>query len=417
MKTAPTDDNKQRNVIMLWNYHNWGGAQIYLLSVIKHAPKHWKFKIVVPKDSPTDILELFKKHGAKVEFQDVLPFNENAQTIPQKLSRQWRRVLAEYKTYKYISRQNLTDTVLHLETAPWQSGLLIKKLSDKIDVFVTMHNSIPPVSKKREAVFKSRLKYLSNIKAFHIFTSNKDTKNSLKNWVTDEFWNRINVTYTCVDPPEIDSVLESTILKSDLRKRFSVDEDKFVVLSVGQFIDRKGRKIFLKAANKLLKDNKHLQFLWLTQSLINDEDKNLIESFGLSDSFRIVKSETVGTKREDILNFFKIADAFALPSFVEGLPIALLEAMALKLPSISTNVNAIPEAVINNETGLLIEAGNSDELADAIKKLFDDSELRTRLSENGRQYVIENFDERVCCEIVLDTYDSAIRDRNSGQRN
>lgn len=417
MRTAPNDDNKQRNVIMLWNYHNWGGAQIYLLSVLKHAPKNWKFKIVVPKDSPNDILELFKKHGAEIDFQDVSPFNENAVTIPQKLSRQWRRVLAEYKTYKYISRQNLKDTVLHLETAPWQSGLLIKKLAEKIDVFVTMHNSIPPVSKKRETVFKARLKYLSDVKAFHIFTSNKDTKNSLKNWVTDDFWDRINVTYTCVDPPEIDSVLESEISKNDLRKRFSVGEEKFVVLSVGQFIERKGTKIVLDAAKKLLKDNKNLQFLWLTQSRISNEDKNLIESFGLGDSFRIVKSETVGTKREDILNFFKIADAFALPSFVEGLPIALLEAMALKLPSISTNVNAIPEAVINNETGLLIEAGNSDELADAVKKLLVDSELRTRLSENGRNYVIENFDERVCCEIVLKTYEKAIGDRNSGKRN
>lgn len=416
METAPINENKQRNVIMLWNYHNWGGAQIYLLSVLKHAPKNWKFKIVVPKYSPTDILELFKKHGAEIDFQDVSPFNENATTIKQKLGRQWRRVQAEYKTYKYISRQNLKDTVLHLETAPWQSGLLIKKLSKKIDVFVTMHNSIPPVSKKRETVFKTRLKYLSDIKAFHIFTSNKDTKNSLKNWVTDEFWDRINVTYTCVDPPEIDSVLNSDISKNDLRKKFSVGDDKFVVLSVGQFIDRKGRKTILEAARKLLKDNKNLQFLWLTQSDINEEDENLIKSFELNDAFRIVKSETVGDERTDILNFFKIADAFALPSFVEGLPIALLEAMALKLPSISTNVNAIPEAVINNETGLLVEAGKADELANAIKKIFNDPFLRTKLSETGRDYVVENFDERVCCEIVLETYEKAINERNSGKR-
>lgn len=417
METAPINENQQRNVIMLWNYHNWGGAQIYLLSVLKHAPKRWKFKIVVPKDSPTDILELFKKHGAEIDFQDVQPFNENAVTIPQKLGRQWRRVRAEYKTYKYISRQNLKDTVLHLETAPWQSGLLIKKLAEKIDVFVTMHNSIPPVSKKRETVFKARLKYLSDIKAFHIFTSNKDTKNSLKNWVTDEFWDRINVTYTCVDPPEIDSVLTSDISKNDLRKKFFVDENKFVVLSVGQFIDRKGRRTILEAAQKLLKHNKNLQFLWLTQSDINEEDEKLIKSFELNDAFRIVKSETVGDARADILNFFKIADAFALPSFVEGLPIALLEGMALKLPSISTNVNAIPEAVINNETGLLVEAGKSDELAAAIKKLYDDPFLRTKLSETGRDYVIENFDERVCCAIVLDTYEKAINERNSGKRN
>lgn len=416
MKTAPINETEPRNVIMLWNYHNWGGAQIYLLSVLKHAPKNWKFKIVVPKNSPNDILELFKKHGAEIDFQDVQPFNENASGISQKIGRQIRRIRAEYKTYRYISRQNLSDTVLHLEAAPWQSWILIKKLAKKIDVFVTMHNAIPPVSKQRETIFKTRLKHLSDIKAFHIFTSNKDTKNSLKNWVTDEFWNRINVTYTCVDPPEIDAVLASDISKNDLREKFAVDENKFVVLSVGQFIDRKGRKIVLEAARKLLTENKNLQFLWLTQSEITADDESLIKSFGLNDSFRIVKSETVGDERADVLNFFKIADAFALPSYLEGLPIALLEAMALKLPSISTSVNAIPEAVIDNQTGLLIEAGNADELANAIKNIYENSELRDRLSKDGREFVVENFDERVCCEIVLKTYETAIRDRKDGKR-
>lgn len=413
MTADQINETEPKTVIMLWNYLNWGGAQIYLLSIVKHAPKNWKFKIVVPRESPKDILELFKRHGAEVEFQDVSPFNYPAQTIQQKLKRQWRRIRAEFVTYKYISRQNLENTVLHIETAPWQSWILIKKLAAKTNVFVTMHNSFPVASKFREIIFRFRLKQLSKIKTFHIFTSNRDTKNSLKGWVTDEFWNRIKVTYTCVDPPEIDAVLQSNVGKEGLRNKFSVDLNKFVVLCVGQFIDRKGRKIFLETAQKLLETGENVQFLWLTQSEIDDKDKKLIESFQLKDAFRIVKSETVGTDRADILNFFKIADAFALPSYVEGLPIALLEAMALKIPSISTNVNAIPEAIINNQTGILIEAGNADELVAAIKRLVEDLNLRNNLSERGRNFVIENFDERVCAKIALDAYTAAINnDKN-----
>ena len=167
----------------------------------------------------------------------------------------------------------------------------------------------------------------------------------------------------------------------------------------------------MEAAKRLVETQKNLQFLWLTQSEINDEDKNLIESYKLGDSFRLVESKSVGKERADILSFFRIADVFALPSFVEGLPIALLEAMALGIPSISTNINAIPEAVKNEKTGILIEAGNSEQLAAAIKRLQEDDKLKIKLSENGRDFVIEQFDERVCAEIVLKSYESALKSR------
>lgn len=403
------DEIGKRNVIILWNYLNWGGAQIYLLSIVKHAPENWRFKLVVPRKSPADIVELFKKFGAVVEFQNVHLDTNQATSFTQKLKRQWRRIHSEIQTYRYISRQETGNTVLHIETAPWQSWIFIKKLSDKLNVFVTMHNSLPAVSSWRQKLWKFRLRYVSELKKFHIFTSNRDTKNSLKNWVTDDFWKRIKVTYTCVDPPEIDAILNSNVSKENLRRQYSVDPEKFVVLCVGQFIDRKGRKTFLETAKILTATTDDVQFLWLTQSDLTAEDKNLIKSFKLGEAFRLVRSESVGKERADILKFFLIADVFALPSYVEGLPIALLEAMALGIPSISTDVNAIPEAVKNMETGLLIKAGESGELSEAIEKLRNDPDLRKKLSERGRSFVIEHFDERNCAATVLETYESALK--------
>ncbi len=411
MKSKLQVNTEEKTVIILWNYLNWGGAQIYLLSIVKHAPANWKFKIVLPRKSPNDIVELFKKHGAEIEFQETWLDTGQATTIVQKIKRQWRRIHSEIVTFKYIRRQNLKNTVLHIETAPWQSWILIRKLSAMTDVFITMHNSLPVVSNLRQIIWKSRLQYLSKLKSFHLFTSNQDTKNSLKGWVDDDFWKRIDVTYTCVDPVEIEKVLNINISQKELRKKYSVETDKFVILCVGQFIDRKGRKVFLEAAKRLVETRKNLQFLWLTQSDINDEDKNLIESYKLGDAFRLVESKSVGNERADILSFFRIADVFALPSFVEGLPIALLEAMALGIPSISTNVNAIPEAIKHEKTGILIEAGNSEQLAAAIKRLQEDDKLKINLSENGRDFVIEQFDERICAEIVIKSYESALNKR------
>ncbi len=410
MKEKIVTDRK--NVIILWNYLNWGGAQIYFLSIVKHAPKDWKFTIVIPRKSSSEIAGLFADQGAEIVFQDVVLDNDAAETVRAKLKRQWRRIHSEIETYRFIRRKNLHNTVLHIETAPWQSWILIKKLADLTDVFVTMHNSLPEFSKFREFVWKRRLRYVAKLKSFHIFASNNDTKKSLKNSVNENFWNRIEVTYTSVDPAEIEAALMSDDAKEIIRERFSIKPEKFVILCVGQFIERKGRSVFLESAKKIIvRNKKDFQFLWLTQTDLTAEDADLIESYKLGDSFKIIKSVDVGKERSEILSFFRIADVFALASYVEGLPIALLEAMALGIPSISTDVNAIPEALKNEETGLLIEAGNSSELVRAIEKLKSDPVLRAKISVQGRRFVLENFDERVCAGKVLETYENALRSK------
>ncbi|HEX8638875.1 MAG TPA: glycosyltransferase, partial [Pyrinomonadaceae bacterium] len=115
-----------------------------------------------------------------------------------------------------------------------------------------------------------------------------------------------------------------------------------------------------------------------------------------------------GEKHEEVLRFFRLFDVFALPSFWEGLPIAVLEAMALGVPTISTRVNAIPEAVIDQKTGLLIEAGSSEQLSKAILKLYADEKTRNNLARNGREFVLENFDERIAGQIVIENYEKCL---------
>jgi glycosyltransferase involved in cell wall biosynthesis len=182
----------------------------------------------------------------------------------------------------------------------------------------------------------------------------------------------------------------------------------FVVLSVGNFVDRKGRWVFLEAATRVVRSDPNITFVWLTPQLPSAEDEKRIGEYALGDKFRLVQSATLGKERLDVLTFFRIADVFTLPSYVEGLPIALLEAMALERPSISTNVYAIPEAVKDLETGLLIEAGDSAALADAILKLKHDPALRTKLSETGGKFVIATFDERDAAATAIAEYEEAL---------
>ena len=252
------------------------------------------------------------------------------------------------------------------------------------------------------------MQFVSRLPRFHIFPSNQDTKDRLKGWVSNKFFDEMEVTYTAVDPVEIAEVSNADLDINATKRKHGLDADKFLLLCVGQFIDRKGRWVFLDAAKQLVAEHKDIAFAWLTPKMPDETDQLRVTEYGLRDAFTLVLSSNVGDSRGDVLRFFRIADAFALASFVEGLPISLLEAMALGVPSISTNINAIPEAIINNNTGVLIEAGDSHALADSILRLKNDKRLRQRLASAGSKFALSNFDERRVADIVIDSYNRSL---------
>lgn len=398
-----------KQILYVWNYLDWGGAQIYLLAIMKAARKDWKIKVILPRKSPADIINYIEQIGVEYEFIDVWIDLGAARGVRKKLVRQWRRIHSELIIFFHLLGYDLKNTVVHIELPPWQSWILLTALCLRTSVFVTMHNSLPKNPQWRETIWKWRMRWLTGFKNFNIFASNQDTKNSLKKWLSPEALEKVRVTYTSINPEEIKRVSDSDFNKRELCEKHDLPENKFLVLCVGQFIDRKGRWVFLEAARRILDAGEtEIEFVWLTQKHPNAEEIEKINSYNLNRYFHLILSNAVGKERYDILNFFRVADVYVLASFVEGLPIALLEAMALGKCSISTNVNAIPEAVKNLETGVLIEAGDSGALADAILLLKADADLRRRLAENGRWLVLKNFDERVMTQTALECYERSL---------
>jgi len=84
-------------------------------------------------------------------------------------------------------------------------------------------------------------------------------------------------------------------------------------------------------------------------------------------------------------------DVFALPSRFEGFPLALLEALLARSAVIATDVGSVPEAVLDGETGLLVQPDDPAGLAAALRRLLADGELRGRLGDNGRRLVLDRF--------------------------
>lgn len=399
-----TSEHKPQQVIYVWNYLEWGGAQVYFLGIASRIKDRTKVKFVFPNETSKQFLHFCENLGIEYEFLDAAADSKPANTIKRKLERHWNKICVETATIKYLRKFDFEKSILHIELAPWQSVLTLAWLARRVKVFMTMHNALPAVSKWRSLLWKLKFGFITKFNNFNIFASNQDAKNSLKPFVSKRFLEKIKVTYTNINPDEIDKALNYGFNREEILTKFGLPKDRFLVFCLGQFIDRKGRWTFLEAAEKILENSSETAFVWISNSKLTTEESAKINSYRLDNNFFLIKSEAVGDDHLELMKFLRVADIFALPSFVEGLPISLLEAMALGIPSISTNVYAISEAVRNNETGILIEAGDSDALAGAIKKVKNNKDLREKIGQNGREFVLANFNEKTVAEIAFQGY-------------
>jgi glycosyltransferase involved in cell wall biosynthesis len=97
-------------------------------------------------------------------------------------------------------------------------------------------------------------------------------------------------------------------------------------------------------------------------------------------------------EHKEMMKYFEKADIFIRPSLSEGLGTAFLEAMAAEVPVIATPVGGIPDFLKDGETGLFCEVNNPRSIAEKVKILLDNKELREKIIFNAKKLVEENYD-------------------------
>jgi len=98
--------------------------------------------------------------------------------------------------------------------------------------------------------------------------------------------------------------------------------------------------------------------------------------------------------QSEVARALKVTDALVLPSFAEGVPVVLMEAMAAEVPVVATRIAGIPELVEDGVSGRLVPPGDAEALGAALRSLLDDADLRARMGAAGRQKVTDDFDIR-----------------------
>jgi len=400
MKSAP------QNIFFVWNYLQWGGAQIYFLAMMRSVSNKFAVKAVLPDGSDKKLLEYLDANRIVYDFYEGSIDGTKAESVRRRIQRSLNDFSANLSLAKHLSRYDLKNSIVQIDVAPWAGFGLLFYLIWKTNVFVTFHTGIPELSFLRRLLWKTKFAVLSASRRFQIVASNLDVKKSLRPFVSESRYRRIEIVYSSVNAEEIKRVLDENKTRREISEKYDFPLEKTWVCNVAQFIERKGCWVFLEAIETLQKQRSDLFFYWLGTAPLTEEIRENIGKYGLGDNFRYLAGNETGGSRHDLLTLLKGADLFVLPSFQEGLPVALLEAMALGKACVASRINAIPEAVEHFETGVLVEAGDAEKLAPAIGGLANDKFLQKKLGENAQRTALENFEEKVIGQKMLRLYES-----------
>jgi glycosyltransferase involved in cell wall biosynthesis len=165
------------------------------------------------------------------------------------------------------------------------------------------------------------------------------------------------------------------------------------LLFVGQLRERKGAPVLVEACRILAERGVKFRCDIVGDGPQKAFLEDLVEQHALQEEI-----ELAGTVfQERILAYLQRADVFVLPCVtassgdVDGVPVSLMEAMAAEVAAVSTPVSGIPELIEDGVSGILVPEQDSVALADALQKLLEDDDLRSRLGKNGRRKIIRDF--------------------------
>lgn len=176
---------------------------------------------------------------------------------------------------------------------------------------------------------------------------------------------------------------------NDLRAELGIEPGKTVVGYLVRMTVQKDPFTLIRAIAEVAKKTRDIQFLFIGDGDLKQASMNLANELNVSD---MIKFHAFRTDIPEVLNTF---DIYTLPSLWEGLPIGMLEAMAMKKAIVATPVDGTKEAILEGHNGLLVPCKAHESLAAAILRLHESKEMQKILGENARLTVEKTFDVRM----------------------
>lgn len=247
---------------------------------------------------------------------------------------------------------------------------------------------------------------LARITSFTLSQSNEDAELMLeRGYLTSD---RIAVIGNGINT----SVFRPGTDRSEIEQRLGLAHGRFRIASVGRLVRGKGFADLLRAFAQVHSRHLDVQLLLIGGNITQDlspfrqEFEAEVRALGLSD-------EVVVTGIVDgVRDYLAASDVFVLPSYREGMPRALLEAMSMGLAVIATDIRGCREAVAHGRNGLLYPAHNVEQLIQRLEQLLSSPSLRANLGRAAHETVLSRFDEGAYISCQVEVIDQLLASRN-----
>ena len=292
-----------------------------------------------------------------------------------RLSRGTPRLLVRYSLYfleavvagDYFERRGVTDIHTHFSS----TVLLILAHIFRVRYSLTVHGSGEFV----DVVGFHLAEKVAG--AVFVATVGQYGKSQVMNASGPRHWHKVVVLPLGVD---VDAFRPRKVPQRDLAASFRL-------LTVGRLSAPKGYPILIEAVALLRARKRNITLTLVGEGPERVGLEKLIALHDLGDCVRLAGA----CNHEQLTDYYAASDAFVLSSFLEGVPVVLMEAMAMELPCVATWITGVPEIIEQDVEGLLVPPASATAIAEALERLMDDPELARRLGSAARRKVIAKY--------------------------
>ncbi len=366
---------------------------ISLEKLLENQAKYFKnyFNIIIVSSQKKKLVEIGMEQGVNVFF---IPFTREITPI--------KDIIATYKLYRYLVKEK--PTIVHTQTP--KAGVVGMLASFLARTPIRMHTvgGLPLVeSKGLKRILLNYVEILTYALATNVYSNSFGL---LKFIVDNNFCKNSKIKVLCngssngIDLSFFDPLKIKANEKNQLMSSLGIKIKDFIFLYVGRLVRDKGINELVYAFKELLFKNKNFKLL-LVGNFEEDLDPlkmDVIDEINSNPNIFFVGYQ------KDIRPYLAISNCFVFPSYREGFPNVILQAGAMNLPCIVSNINGCNEIIKNRVNGILISKKDVEELKKAMLKISTDEDLRNKLSKNSRQIILKNFDQKSIWESLRNEY-------------
>ena len=216
--------------------------------------------------------------------------------------------------------------------------------------------------------------------------------------IADGSSNGINTDFFCND-----QVLEEQ--KTLLKKNLDILPEDFVFIFVGRLVGDKGLNELIKAFTKIKENSVKLLLVGSLESELDPLHPETLQE--IENNVNII---SVGFQK-DVRPYFAISNALVFPSYREGFPNVVMQAGAMELPAIVSDINGCNEIIIEGKNGTIIPVKNVEAVKTAMEMMITDKELYLKMKGNARGMITERYEQQVVWDALLTEYKSLLKDK------